>query len=213
MYRFRAFLFLLVFLMVGSVDAKESTVMVMGDSLSAGYGIDITEGWVALLETEMATKHSLKWINASVSGETTSGGKARLDQLLKTHQPDYVILELGGNDGLRGQPLNLIRNNLQSMIDSIHQQKANILLVGMKIPPNYGERYTQSFTNIYSELAEKNNLLLVPFLLEGVATNPSLMQNDGIHPTAEGQPLVMENVKGYFERLLGEAGRGSQASK
>ncbi len=213
MYRFRAFLFLLVFLMVGSVDAKESTVMVMGDSLSAGYGIDITEGWVALLETEMATKHSLKWINASVSGETTSGGKARLDQLLKTHQPDYVILELGGNDGLRGQPLNLIRNNLQSMIDSIHQQKANILLVGMKIPPNYGERYTQSFTNIYSELAEKNNLLLVPFLLEGVATNPSLMQNDGIHPTAEGQPLVMENVKGYFERLLGEAVRGSQASK
>ncbi len=202
MYRFRIYFFLLTLLLTGSVSAKETNVLVMGDSLSAGYGIDITQGWVALLETEMAAKHQLKWINASVSGETTSGGKARLDQLLKTHQPDYVILELGGNDGLRGQPLNLIRNNLQSMIDSIQQQKAKILLIGMQIPPNYGERYTQSFAKIYRELAEKNNLLLVPFLLEGVATNPSLMQNDGIHPTAEGQPLMMENVRGYFERLL-----------
>jgi acyl-CoA thioesterase-1 len=202
MQKFRIYLFLLASLVFGSVNAKESTVLVVGDSLSAGYGIDIKQGWVALLETEMATKHQLKWINASVSGETTSGGKARLDQLLKTHQPDYVILELGGNDGLRGQPLNLIRNNLQSMIDSIHQQKAKILLLGMQIPPNYGARYTESFAKIYSELAKKNDLLLVPFLLEGVATNPSLMQNDGIHPTAEGQPLVMENVKGYFEKLL-----------
>lgn len=202
MYRFRIYFFLLTLLLTGSVSAKETSVLVMGDSLSAGYGIDISQGWVALLETEMAAKHQLKWINASVSGETTSGGKARLDQLLKTHQPDYVILELGGNDGLRGQPLNLIRNNLQSMIDSIHQQDAKILLLGMQIPPNYGERYTQSFAKIYSELAEKNNLLLVPFLLEGVATNPTLMQNDGIHPTAEGQPLVMENVRDYFEKLL-----------
>lgn len=202
MQKFRIYLFLLASLIFGSVNAKESTVLVVGDSLSAGYGIDIKQGWVALLETDMAAKYQLKWINASVSGETTSGGKARLDQLLKTHQPDYVILELGGNDGLRGQPLNLIRNNLQSMIDSIHQQQAKILLLGMQIPPNYGARYTESFAKIYSELAKKNNLLLVPFLLEGVATNPSLMQNDGIHPTAEGQPLVMENVRGYFEKLL-----------
>ena len=202
MYRFRIYFFLLTLLLTGSVSAKETSVLVMGDSLSAGYGIDITQGWVALLEAEMAAKHQLKWINASVSGETTSGGKARLDQLMKTHQPDYVILELGGNDGLRGQPLNLIRNNLQSMIDSIQQQKAKILLIGMQIPPNYGARYTESFSNIYVELAENNNLLLVPFLLEGIATNPSLMQKDGIHPTAEGQPLVMENVKGYFEKLL-----------
>lgn len=202
MYRFRIYFFLLTLILTGSVSAKESSVLVMGDSLSAGYGIEITQGWAALLETEMAAKHQLKWINASVSGETTSGGKARLDQLLKTHQPDYVILELGGNDGLRGQPLNFIRNNLQSMIDSIHQQKAKILLLGMQIPPNYGARYAESFANIYSELAKTNNLLLVPFLLEGVATNPSLMQNDGIHPTAEGQPLVMENVKGDFEKLL-----------
>jgi acyl-CoA thioesterase I len=202
MQKFRIYLFLLASLVFGSVNAKESTVLVVGDSLSAGYGIDIKEGWVALLETDMAAKHQLKWINASVSGETTSGGKARLDQLLKTHQPDYVILELGGNDGLRGQPLNLIRKNLQSMIDRIHQQEAKILLLGMQIPPNYGARYAESFAKIYSELAKKNNLLLVPFLLEGVATNPSLMQSDGIHPTAEGQPLVMQNVKGYFEKLL-----------
>ncbi len=202
MYRFRIYFFLLTLILTGSANAKETSVLVMGDSLSAGYGIDIKQGWVALLETEMAGKHRLKWINASVSGETTSGGKARLDQLLKTHQPDYVILELGGNDGLRGQPLKLIRDNLQSMIDSIHQQDAKILLLGMQIPPNYGARYTESFAKIYSELAEKNNLLLVPFLLEGVATNPTLMQNDGIHPTAEGQPLVMENVRGYFEKLL-----------
>jgi len=202
MQKFRIYLFLLAALIFGSVNAKESTVLVVGDSLSAGYGIDIKQGWVALLETEMAKKHQLKWINASVSGETTSGGKTRLDQLLKTHQPDYVILELGGNDGLRGQPLNLIRNNLQSMIDRIHQQEAKILLLGMQIPPNYGARYTQSFTKMYPDLANKNKLLWVPFLLEGVATNPSLMQNDGIHPTAEGQPSVMENVKPYFEKLL-----------
>jgi len=202
MQKFRIYLFLLATLIFGSANAKELTVLVVGDSLSAGYGIDIKQGWVALLETEMAAKYQLKWINASVSGETTSGGKARLDQLLQEHQPEYVILELGGNDGLRGQPLNLIRNNLQSMIDTIQLNHAKILLVGMQIPPNYGTRYTASFSKIYQELAEKNKILLVPFLLEGIAAKPELMQNDGIHPTAEGQPLVMENVKEYVEKLL-----------
>lgn len=202
MRNLRIYFFLLLMTFVSASHARETRILVMGDSLSAGYGIDIKQGWVALLETEMAKNHQLEWINASVSGETTSGGKARLDKVLQTHQPDYVILELGGNDGLRGQPLNLIRNNLQSMIDLIHTQNAKILLVGIQIPPNYGERYTQAFAKIYPELAEKNKLLLVPFLLEGIATNPALMQNDGIHPTAEAQPLVMKNVFPHIQQLL-----------
>jgi acyl-CoA thioesterase I len=207
MHNFRIYFFLLLMTFVSSVYASETRILVMGDSLSAGYGIDIKQGWVALLEKEMAKNNQVKWINASVSGETTSGGKARLDKLLQTHQPNYVILELGGNDGLRGQPLNLIRNNLQSMIDLIHTQNAKILLVGIQIPPNYGERYTQSFAKIYPELAKKNKLLLVPFLLEGIATNPALMQNDGIHPTAEAQALVMKNVLSYIQQLLGTANK------
>lgn len=202
MRNLRIYFFLLLMTFVSISHASGTRILVMGDSLSAGYGIDIKQGWVALLETEMAKNHQLKWINASVSGETTSGGKARLKKVLQTHQPDYVILELGGNDGLRGQPLNLIRNNLQSMIDLIHTQNAKILLIGIQIPPNYGERYTQAFAKIFPELAEKNQLALVPFLLEGIATNPALMQNDGIHPTAEAQPLVMKNVLPHIQQLL-----------
>lgn len=179
-----------------------TTILVMGDSLSASYGIDVNQGWVRLLEQALADKHDVRIINASVSGETSAGGKARLPALLEEHQPHLVILELGGNDGLRGQPLKVLEKNLQSMIDASHAQGATVLLAGMQIPPNYGARYTQAFKALYPALAEKNNLPLIPFLLEGVGGIPTLMQRDGIHPTAEAQLLIMKNVLPAVEALL-----------
>lgn len=205
----RLYFFLLLVTFVSFSHANSSNtngngtpILVMGDSLSAGYGIDVQKGWVALLDAELAKKYSTKIINASVSGETTSGGKARLDQLLKTHQPQIVILELGGNDGLRGQPISMIKKNLQIMITQIQSYQAKVLLVGMQIPPNYGERYTKSFAAIYGQLAEENKLILVPFLLESVATHPELMQADGIHPTEAAQPQLMQNVLPFIEPIL-----------
>lgn len=182
------------------VSAKPVTVLVMGDSLSAGYGIKLEQGWVNLLQQQMTNE--AKIINASVSGETTSGGLTRLPALLKTHQPAVVILELGGNDGLRGQPLKLMQENLQTMISASQTAGAKVLLIGMQIPTNYGQRYTKQFKETYPTLAEKNNVLLVPFLLEGVATREELFQSDKIHPTAEAQPMLVKNVKPLLEKML-----------
>jgi acyl-CoA thioesterase-1 len=166
----------------------------MGDSLSAGYGIEVEEGWVALLQQELAKKQQAKAINASVSGETTSGGLTRLPAVLSQHKPDIVIIELGGNDGLRGQQLKIMQKNLQTMISVSQEAGAKIILAGMQIPTNYGPRYTKEFREIYSTLAEKNNTALIPFLLDGVATHSNLIQQDGIHPTAEAQPIILKNV-------------------
>jgi len=175
-------------------NADQPKIMVMGDSLSAGYGIKLDEGWVSLLQKELAKKNKATIVNASVSGETTSGGLTRLPALLSQHKPDIVILELGGNDGLRGHPLKIMRENLQAMIDLGKSKGATIVLVGMQIPTNYGARYTTQFKEVYPELAEKNKIALVPFLLEGVAMHSELIQNDGIHPTAEAQPAIVKNV-------------------
>ncbi len=202
MHHFRLYLFLLLVTFVSYTQANETRILVVGDSLSAGYGIDVEKGWVALLDKELTKKNSIKIINASVSGETTTGGKARLPQLLKSHQPQIVILELGGNDGLRGQPIGMIKKNLNEMIKMIDNSGAKTLLVGIQIPPNYGERYTQSFAAIYAQLADEYELPLVPFLLEGVATHPELMQNDGIHPTEAAQPQVLANVLPHLEKML-----------
>jgi acyl-CoA thioesterase I len=180
--------------------AKPATVLVLGDSLSAGYGIKLEQGWVNLLQRDL--NKEAKIINASVSGETTSGGVTRLPALLKTHQPAVVILELGGNDGLRGQPLKLMQDNLQTMISASQAAGAKVLLVGMQIPTNYGQRYTRQFKETYSTLAEKNKVALVPFLLEGMATNGELFQGDKIHPTADAQPTLAKNVKPHLEQLL-----------
>ncbi|WP_020209071.1 arylesterase [Gilvimarinus chinensis] len=180
-------------------------ILVMGDSLSAGYGIDLNSGWVQLLQEKLEShKFSHAVINASVSGETTTGGAARLDKLLKTHKPSIVILELGGNDGLRGQPVNITRDNLSAMIDASLNANAQVLLLGMQIPPNYGARYTQMFSDIYPELAQEYQVTLVPFMLDGVALNRELMRNDSIHPTEEAQPMILDNVWPYLEPLLGE---------
>lgn len=195
----RILLVLLLPMLTQIALAKQTTILVMGDSLSAGYGIKVEEGWVTLLQKELAKKQhgdsvNARVINASVSGETTSGGLTRLPAVLSQHKPDIVIIELGGNDGLRGQQLNIMQENLQTMISASQTAGAKVVIAGMQIPTNYGPRYTKQFREIYSTLAEKNKTALIPFLLEGIATHSNLIQQDGIHPTAEAQPLILKNV-------------------
>lgn len=203
MNKLKIYLFLLLTIVISDVYAQQPTkVLVMGDSLSAGYGIDIEKSWVSLLEKELTKKNDVQIINASVSGETSSGGNNRLGALLNEHKPDIVILELGGNDALRGQPLKLLEKNLQAMIEASKKNNAEVLLTGMQIPPNYGARYSNQFKELYPKLAEKNNIALVPFLLEGIGGRPELMQRDGIHPTAEAQPIIVNNVKPALEKML-----------
>jgi acyl-CoA thioesterase I len=206
MSKIKLYLFLLLtFVTTTSIaDNATSRILVMGDSLSAGYGIDVKQSWVNLLQEESVLKNKWQVVNASVSGETSTGGRERLPALLKQYQPQIVILELGGNDGLRGQPLKILRDNLQTMIDASTATNAKVILAGMQIPPNYGPRYTRQFQNLYNELAEKNGASLIPFLLVGIADNKTLMQNDGIHPTAEAQPLIVKNVMPVLEKVLEE---------
>lgn len=174
---------------------QQRRILVFGDSLSAAYRIDEQSGWVALLQQRLDEQGMpFRVINASVSGETTVGGAARLPAMLETHQPDIVILELGGNDGLRGLPVTSITQNLQHMIELSQASDAQVLLIGIQIPPNYGPRYTTPFYQQYQELADRYDLNLIPFLLEGIADNRALMQDDGIHPTAEAQPMVLDIV-------------------
>ena len=184
-----------------SADEK-ARILVLGDSLSAGYGIELEESWVSLLAERVAENHPYQVVNASVSGETSGGGLARLPALLKEHTPALVILELGGNDGLRGHPLNIMQQQLESIIQKSQDAGAQVLLLGMQIPPNYGQRYTEHFHQVYTQLAKKYELAYVPFFLEGVAVDRDLMQRDGIHPTAEAQPAMLDNVWVGLEPLL-----------
>jgi acyl-CoA thioesterase-1 len=202
----KLYLFLVLTFVINIASAENSTpkILVMGDSLSAGYGIDLQQGWVSLLQEDITFKNHWRIINASVSGETSTGGRERLSALLKQHQPQIVLLELGGNDGLRGQPLKILLDNLQNMIDASKAAGAKVILAGMQIPPNYGARYARQFQNLYVELAEKNDAALIPFLLAGVADNKALMQNDGIHPTAEAQPLIVKNVMPVLKKVAAE---------
>jgi acyl-CoA thioesterase-1 len=183
--------------------AQPSTLMVFGDSLSAAYGMNETQGWVRLLEAQI-NQRGLNFIvvNGSVSGETSTGGLARLPAMLENYRPDIVILELGGNDGLRGLPLAALEKNMRTMVDLIGQSGAEILLTGIQIPPNYGPRYTKPFFEIYENIAKSQDLPLVPFLIDGIPQQPDLMQTDGIHPKAEAQHLILENVWPYLEPLL-----------
>ena len=165
--------------------------------------MDQEQGWVHLLTERLATK-ALDYhvVNASVSGETTGGGVARLPKTLQIHQPDLVVLELGGNDGLRGYPIDRIRNNLSTMVESILLSGADVLLVGMVLPPNYGRRYTSAFEQLFVLVATRFNVPLLPFLLEGVTTGEALLQRDGIHPTAEAQVLLLDDLWPQLEDLL-----------
>ena len=197
---------MLVFALVtpaGAEAVAPRTVVVLGDSLSAGYGIRIQEGWVNLLAQRIASEgYGYKVINASVSGETTQGGLARLPRVLKLHEPAVVIIELGGNDGLRGLPLAVSRENLRQTIELARSAQARVLLVGMMIPPNYGQRYGQEFRDMFTTLAAKYPIAVVPFLLDHVALDPTLMQDDGIHANAKGQPKMLENVWPKLKPLL-----------
>lgn len=180
----------------------QQTILVFGDSISAGYGMQADESWVSLLSGKLESgAYDYKVINASVSGETTGGGVVRLNKALETHKPALLVLELGGNDGLRGYPIDKIKENLESMIKQSQAAETQVLLLGMVLPPNYGRRYTLAFENLYTELAEKFDVELLPFLLDGIATTESLMQRDGIHPKAEAQHLLLNEVWPYIERF------------
>ena len=183
--------------------ASDHTILVFGDSLSAAYGIRPEQGWVALLTQRLqAQGYGYRIVNASVSGETTSGGVERLPRALKIHQPEMLILELGANDGLRGLPLEETRENLARMAREAQAAGARVLLLGIRIPPNYGPRYTESFARIFPELANQYHLPLVPFLLEKVALDPARMQADGLHPNALGEPPVLDTVWPILKPLL-----------
>jgi acyl-CoA thioesterase-1 len=181
----------------------ERTLLVFGDSLSAAYGLRADQGWVAQLQERLEDQgYGYRVVNASVSGETTAGGRARLARALEMHQPQLVILGLGANDGLRGLPVKDARANLASMIADIRQRRAKVLLAGILMPPNYGARYASDFAAMYAELAKSTGVPLIPFLLDGVALDERYMQADGLHPNAAGQPLVLENVWQHLKPLL-----------
>ncbi|OIP16594.1 MAG: arylesterase [Betaproteobacteria bacterium CG2_30_59_46] len=182
-------------------------ILVFGDSLSASYGIPANEGWVSLLEQRIHQKKpGYRVINASISGETTSGGRYRIEQVLAEHRPAVVILELGANDGLRGLPLDAAASNLNAIISACRNRKARVLLIGMRLPPNYGSVYAAKFQAIYPQAAQRHKIPLLPFLLEGFAENPELFQADGLHPTKAAQPLILERVWKLLQPILATSG-------
>jgi acyl-CoA thioesterase I len=187
----------------GAPAAQNRIILSFGDSLSAAYGLQPEEGWVALLQRRLRSQgYGYQIINASVSGETSSGGLERLPHLLALHHPAVVLVELGANDGLRGLPLPTVHDNLSRIITLAKGAGAQVLLLGIRLPPNYGPRYNTGFADLYSDLARQAQVPLVPFLLEGVALDPALMQADGLHPVAAGEPRVLDTVWPYLIALL-----------
>ncbi|WP_373431842.1 arylesterase [Acinetobacter sichuanensis] len=186
------------------VSSFAKSIMILGDSLSAGYGINPQQGWVTLLQQRLNQQFPKqhKVINASVSGETTSGALARLPKLLQTHQPNIVVIELGGNDGLRGQPPQMIQKNLAQMIQQSQKTKATVILLGMKIPPNYGTAYSTAFENNYKILSQQYKVKMHPFFMNGIAGNKSLMQKDLIHPNAVAQKILLDNAYPLIKAAL-----------
>jgi acyl-CoA thioesterase I len=192
----------LALLLLGQ-NAWAGKLLVVGDSISAAFGLDTRQGWVTLLQErleEQGFAHEV--VNASISGDTSSGGAARLPALLAEHKPELVIIELGGNDGLRGLPMEQLQQNLARMINDSQASGAQVLLLGMLLPPNYGARYTSAFAQTFADLAEEKQVAFVPFFLEGVGGVPGMMQNDGIHPTVKAQPLMLDNLWPTLKPLL-----------
>ena len=193
----------MLFIALQNAVASDRTILVFGDSLSAAYGIRAEQGWVALLGQRLqAQGYGYEVVNASVSGETSEGGLQRLPRALQLHHPGLIILELGANDGLRGLPIAATKDNLMKMVQLAQSAGARVLLVGIRIPPNYGPRYTSEFAAVYPDVAKQYGVPLVPFLLEKVALDPTLMQEDGLHPNARGEPLVLDTVWRGLEPLL-----------
>ena len=183
--------------------AMAGTLLVLGDSISAAFGLDTRQGWVSLLEQRLAAEgFDYQVVNASVSGDTSAGGLARLPTLLAEHRPDLLIVELGGNDGLRGQPPAQLQQNLAAMVQQARKAGTRVLILGMKLPPNYGLRYTTAFADVFPQVAKEQDVALVPFLLEGAAGLPLMTQADGIHPTAAAQPRLLDNVWPTLKPLL-----------
>ncbi|WP_418655337.1 arylesterase [Acinetobacter ursingii] len=185
-----------------AVEAK--TILIVGDSISAGYGINPEQGWVQLLQKRLDQQYPKqhKVVNASVSGETTSGALARMPKLLQNYKPDVVVIELGGNDALRGQPPQMIQKNLGQLVQQSQQAKAKVLLFGMKIPPNYGTAYSQAFENNYKVISQQYKIKLLPFFMQGIAGHKDLMQNDQIHPNAKAQSILLNNAYPYIKGAL-----------
>ena len=202
MNRFRHWLLAALLSLCAPAFAAD-TVMVFGDSLSAAYNLSIEQGWVHLVERRIEESH-LPWkvVNASVTGETTAGGLRRIGEDLRRHKPSIVVIELGANDALRGQPVIGMRKNLEEIVRLVRQARAEPVLVGMMIPPNYGIDYAAQFHGMYGSLAKKQGLPLVPFLLEGIADKPDFFQADGLHPTAAAEPRVADNVWRVLKPLL-----------
>lgn len=206
--RLRSIVFLVFVLAFAPLQANQAnaqnTLLIVGDSLSAAYGVQTEEAWVALLRARLDSEGLDDWVvvNASISGETTDGGLRRLPRLLEKNDPDIVVIELGGNDGLRGFPPDVIERNLAAMIEQVREAGAQPLLVGMQIPPNYGQRYTRAFADIFPKLASEYDTALVEFFLDGIYDQEGMMQDDGIHPTAEAQNKLLANIWPQLESLL-----------
>jgi acyl-CoA thioesterase-1 len=200
---FRATVLIVLALFASGAHSASKTILVLGDSLSAEYGLVRGSGWVSLLEQRLKTeKIDAVVVNASISGETSSGGKNRLGPLLEKYHPAVVIIELGGNDGLRGLSVRASEDNFRAMINAAKKARAKVLLAGMQIPPNYGRDYADQFAALYPKLAKETKSPLVPFLLTGVADRPELFQSDRIHPNAQAHPVMLSNVWLYLKPLL-----------
>jgi acyl-CoA thioesterase-1 len=193
------FFFIPLLLISDQLLAKETKLLILGDSLSAAYGLKQEQGWVSLLQDAWQNQE-ITVINAAISGETTDGALARLPRLLEQHSPTHIFVELGGNDGLQGHPVNKMRDNLEKIIQLSQASEVQVILQQMQIPTNYGKRYTQMFTGSYAKLAEKYTLTMLPFFLENIALNKDLMLKDGIHPNAEAQTIIAKDM----QKRLGE---------
>lgn len=192
-----------VTLLLWAQGAAAGTLLVLGDSISAAFGLDTRQGWVSLLEQRLAAEgFDYQVVNASVSGDTSAGGLARLPTLLAEHRPQLVIVELGGNDGLRGQPPAQLQQNLAAIVQSARASGARVLLLGMQLPPNYGARYNALFSQVYADVAGAAQVPLLGFFLDGVGGVPALMQGDGIHPNAAAQPRLLDNLWPQLKPLL-----------
>ena len=202
---FRTILFISLLLVVNTSIHAEGTILIFGDSISAAYGMQREQGWVNLLSRRLVQNElNYQVVNTSVSGETTGGGLVRLPKALELHQPDLVVLELGGNDGLRGYPISSIHENLLEMTQLVQESQAKVLLVGMVLPPNYGKRYTRAFENLFKEIAVEREVRILPFLLEGITTPGELIQRDGIHPKPEAQSLILDDIWPHIQALIAE---------
>lgn len=195
-----------VFVSLISLSASAGTILIMGDSISASHGIEVQQGWAALLQKRLEAQNSRFVVeNESISGETSAGGLARIGRALERHKPVLVLLELGANDGLRGLSPFVMKKNLAEMIKRSEAAGAKVLLLGMKIPPNYGKRYIETFFDVYRQLAEEHAIARVPFILKGVALDQKLMQKDRLHPNALAQPLILDNIWPYLQPMLGNS--------